>query len=282
MSENIQAKLQQNREAIDLLDSQIVTLLNQRVLQDGGCNEAQVLEKVTRFNPGPLTGESLKAIYWALMIAGLDSNAVQMDPTVVDALDQKIVQLLNERVYHAGEIGKIKHANGADFYDPTREVQVMDKIAALNCGPIHDSTIQTVYREVISGSIALEKKLLIAFLGPESTYTHQAAIRQFGVSLDYCAMGTIPDVFAKVESAEADYGVIPIENSTEGAVFHSMDRLVESDLGICAQIYLPIEHCLISHSPLDQIREVRSKDQALGQCREWLAANLPGYQQWMS
>ena len=276
MSEDIQTKLERNREAIDSLDSQIVVLLNQRVQQDGGYNEAQVLEKVARFNPGPLTDESLKAIYWALMIAGLDPNAKKMGASVVDELDHKIVNLLNERVTHAGEIGRIKHANGADYYDPTREVQVMAKISSLNTGPIHNSTIQSVYREVISGSVALEKKLLIAFLGPESTFTHQAAIRQFGVSLEYCAMGTIPDVFAEVESGEADYGVIPIENSTDGAVEHSMDRLVESDLSICAQIYLPIEHCLISQSPLEQVVEVRSKDKAIGQCRSWLAANLPG------
>ena len=162
-----------------------------------------------------------------------------------------------------------------DYYDPTREAQVMAKIAALNPGPISDATLQSVYREVISGSIALEKRLVIAFLGPEATYTHQAALRNFGVSLDYRAIKTIPDVFAEVESGAADYGVIPIENSTEGAVFHSMDRLVESDLHICSQVYLPIEHCLISKSPLSAIREVHSKDQALGQCREWLRAHLP-------
>jgi chorismate mutase/prephenate dehydratase len=95
------------------------------------------------------------------------------------------------------------------------------------------------------------------------------------VSLDYHSIKTIPDVFGEVESGAADYGVVPIENSTEGAVFHSMDMLVESDLHICSQVYMPIEHCLISQSPLEEINEVRSKDQALGQCREWLRANLP-------
>jgi chorismate mutase/prephenate dehydratase len=151
----------------------------------------------------------------------------------------------------------------------------MAKIAALNSGPISDRTLQSVYREVISGSIALEKRLVIGFLGPEATYTHQAAIRNFGVSLAYRAIKTIPDVFAEVAAGRADYGVIPIENSTEGAVFHSMDMLVESELQICAQVYLPIEHCLISRSPLAVIREVHSKDQALGQCRDWLQQRLP-------
>jgi chorismate mutase/prephenate dehydratase len=275
MSENISAKLQRNRDAIDAIDHQVVDLLNKRVVSDGGADEAAVLAKVTKFNPGPLSDATLQAIYWALMIAGLDPAARAIDPSIADALDLEIVKLLNQRVKHAGEIGKIKHANGADYYDPTREAQVMAKVCSLNPGPIKNPTIRSVYREVISGSIALEKKLVIAYLGPEATYTHQAAISNFGVSLDYRAIKTIPDVFGEVESGAADYGVVPIENSTEGAVFHSMDMLVESNLHICSQVYMPIEHCLISQSALKEIKEVRSKDQALGQCREWLRAKLP-------
>ena len=275
MPEDINTKLQRNRDAIDSIDRQVVQLLNERTRQDGGLNEEQVLDKIANFNQGPLSDATLQAIYRAMMLAGLAPDARQLECEVVDALDLKIVQLLNQRVQHAGEIGKIKHANGADYYDPTREAQVMAKVARLNPGPINNRTLQSVYREVISGSIALEKKLVIGYLGPEATYTHQAAIRNFGVSLDYRAIKTIPDVFAEVESGSADYGVVPIENSTEGAVFHSMDMLVESDLHICSQVYLPIEHCLISQSPLDQITEVRSKDQALGQCRDWLRTKLP-------
>ena len=275
MPEDINTKLQRNRDAIDSIDKQVVQLLNERTRQDGGLNEEQVLDKIANFNQGPLSDATLQAIYRAMMLAGLAPDARQLECEVVDALDLKIVQLLNQRVQHAGEIGKIKHANGADYYDPTREAQVMAKVARLNPGPINNRTLQSVYREVISGSIALEKKLVIGYLGPEATYTHQAAIRNFGVSLDYRAIKTIPDVFAEVKSGSADYGVVPIENSTEGAVFHSMDMLVESDLHICSQVYLPIEHCLISQSPLDQITEVRSKDQALGQCRDWLRTKLP-------
>jgi chorismate mutase/prephenate dehydratase len=275
MAEDINTKLRSNRDAIDRIDREVVELLNQRVKQDGGKTEAEVLEKVAFLNPGPLSDASLQAIYRSLMVAGMAMNARPVDPEEADASDKKIVELLSERVKHAGVIGKIKHANGADYYDPTREAIVMAKVTALNSGPIADATIRSVYREVISGSIALEKKLRIAYLGPEATYTHQAAIRNFGVSLEYRAIKTIPDIFAEVETGAADYGVIPIENSTEGVVFHSMDMLVESDLHICSQVYLPIEHCLIAHSPLNGIREVRSKDQALGQCREWLRANLP-------
>lgn len=279
MTEDINAKLARNRDAIDRIDRQVVKLLSERVQIDGGYNEAQVLHKVAAFNPGPLSDATLQAIYQAMMFAGLAPGAKSTDADYVDGVDRRIVELLNERVQHAGEIGRIKHANGADYYDPTREAQVMAKVTGLNAGPMANATLKAVYREVISGSIALEKKLVIAYLGPEATYTHQAAILNFGVSLDYRAMKTIPDVFAEVESGAADYGVIPIENSTEGAVFHSMDMLVESDLQICSQVYLPIVHCLISQSPLGEIKEVRSKDQALGQCREWLQANLHGVPQ---
>jgi chorismate mutase/prephenate dehydratase len=275
MDQDISAKLQENRDAIDAIDRQVVELLNKRVLHDGGYGEAAVLAKVARFNPGPLSDATLQAIYRALMLAGLDPNACATDAAVVDALDQEIVNNLNQRVKQAGEIGRIKHASGADYYDPTREAQVMEKVCALNPGPVRNDTLRSVYREVISGSIALEKKLVIAYLGPEATFTQQAAICNFGVSLDYRAMKTIPDVFAEVESGRADYGVVPIENSTEGAVFHSMDMFVDSSLHICSQVYLPIEHCLISQSPLGAIKEVHSKDQALGQCREWLRAHLP-------
>lgn len=272
---DISEKLQQSRDAIDAIDRHVVELLNKRVLRDGGYGETAVLTKVARMNPGPLSDATLQAIYRALMLAGLDPAAQTTDPAVVDALDQEIVNNLNQRVQHAGEIGRIKHASGADYYDPTREAQVMAKVCALNPGPVKNRTLRSVYREVISGSIALEKKLVIAYLGPEATFTQQAAICNFGVSLDYRAMKTIPDVFGEVEAGRADYGVVPIENSTEGAVFHSMDMFVESSLHICSQVYFPVEHCLISQSPLEQIKAVHSKDQALGQCREWLRQHVP-------
>jgi chorismate mutase/prephenate dehydratase len=193
----------------------------------------------------------------------------------IDKIDAGIVQSLNQRLTIAHEIGKIKQESGADFYDPAREAEVFEKLSNLNEGPLNQSALNAIYREVISASIALEKDLQVAFLGPEATYTHQAVLKNFGVSLKATPMKTISDVFSAVEAGDCDYGVVPIENSTEGAVFHSMDELVESDLKICAQVYLPIEHCLISQSPLSEIKEVHSKDQALGQCREWLRRNLP-------
>jgi chorismate mutase/prephenate dehydratase len=193
----------------------------------------------------------------------------------IDEIDKQIIKLLNERVLLAGEIGKIKIQQGADMYVPSREEQVFEKVCSYNQGTMPQNSLKAIYREIISASISLEKKLVIAYLGPEATYTHQAAIKNFGSSLSYKPLHTIQDVFADVECNASDYGVIPIENSSEGAVFHTLDMLVESDLKIVAQVYLPIEHCLISEGQLDSIKEVHSKDQALGQCREWLHRNLP-------
>ncbi len=140
---------------------------------------------------------------------------------------------------------------------------------------LNERAIRAIYREIMSAAISLEKTTVIAYLGPEATFTHQAALKKFGAMLDYLPLATIADVFGTVEKGDADYGVIPIENSTEGAVFHSLDMLVESELKIVAQIFLEIAHHLISQSPLAQITKVYSKDQALGQCRKWLHRHLP-------
>lgn len=193
----------------------------------------------------------------------------------IDAIDREIVTRLNERVRLASDVARVKHEAGLPIYHPEREEQVLAKLEEINTGPLTGPAIRRIYREIISAMIALEKKLQIAYLGPEATYTEQAARKTFGSSLDYLPMGTIADVFAAVEKGEADYGVIPIENSTGGAVIHSLDMLVETDLKIINQVYLPIDHCLISNSPLEEIREVHSKDQALLQCRQWLARHLP-------
>ncbi len=201
-----------------------------------------------------------------------DLDAIRAD---IDRIDREVVRLLNERLVLAGEVGKWKRERGAEVYVPRREEEVFQRLAASNRGPLTDAALRAIYREVMSASIALEKETVIAYLGPEATYTHQAAMRKFGASLSYRAMLTIGDVFTEVEKGAADYGVIPIENSTEGAVFHSLDMLVESDLRIVAQIYLDIKHSLLSRHRLEEIETVWSKDQALGQCRRWLQTHLP-------
>jgi len=193
----------------------------------------------------------------------------------IDQIDEQILDLLAHRIACAKEIGKCKIENGEDIYVPSREVQIFENLVKKNLGRLSEDSLKAIYREIISASISAEKRLSVAYLGPEATYTHQAAVKNFGSSVKYIPMHSIPDIFPAVELGEVDYGVIPIENSTEGAVFHSMDMLAESNLHIVGQVYLPIEHCLISNGTLAEIRKVLSKDQAIGQCRNWLRRHLP-------
>ncbi len=194
----------------------------------------------------------------------------------IDAIDREIIERLNARVKLGGEIGKIKEQAGHEVYAPNREMEVFQKLLELNDGPLSENGLRAIYREVISATLSMEKRITVGYLGPEATFTHQAAVKNFGTSVSCVPMGTISDVFSSVERGEVDYGVIPIENSTEGAVSHSLDMLAETDLKIIAQIYLEISLCLISRSALPQIKSVHSKDNALGQCRNWLDRMLPG------
>ena len=161
---------------------------------------------------------------------------------------------------------------------PEREDAVIRKVCGQNKGPIKNEALSAIYREIMSAAIALEKPLLVAYLGPEASNTHAAAMKKFGASVDYHAMATIGDIFTAVEKGEADNAVIPIENSTEGSVREALDSFVESDLKIVGQIYMEISHALVSRSPLDKIEQVYSKDQALAQCRHWLQRHLPNAQ----
>ncbi|MEO6005530.1 MAG: prephenate dehydratase [Opitutus sp.] len=193
----------------------------------------------------------------------------------IDGLDAQLVQVLNERLTLAAEIGKLKRSQGGQIYVAEREDAVLRKVTAQNQGPIKHEALKAIYREIMSAAIALEKPLVIAYLGPEASNTHAAALKKFGASVDYHAMATVSDIFTAVEKGETDYAVIPIENSTEGSVREALDSFVESDLKIVAQIYLEISHALISNSRLEEIERVYSKDQALAQCRHWLQRHLP-------
>jgi chorismate mutase/prephenate dehydratase len=192
----------------------------------------------------------------------------------IDALDRQLVELLNQRLALAAEIGKLKRSQGGQIYVAEREDAVLRKVTAQNQGPIKNEALGAIFREIMSAAIALEKPLLIAYLGPEASNTHAAALKKFGASVDYHAMATVSDIFTAVEKGETDYAVIPIENSTEGSVREALDSFVESDLKVVAQIYLEISHALISNSPLEEIERVYSKDQALAQCRHWLQRHL--------
>lgn len=194
----------------------------------------------------------------------------------IDHLDEQIVALLNERTRHVLEIGAIKLKAGEEIYAPHRELAVLQRICKLNSGPMSDDSLRAIYREVMSSALALEKSLTIAYLGPEATFTHQAAIRRFGSSLHYSAQKTIADVFAEVSLNRADYGVVPVENSTEGIVTHTLDMFVDSSLKMVAQIVLPVQHCLLSNHKRSQIKRLFAHPQSLGQCRSWVQNNLPG------
>ncbi|MBO6102725.1 MAG: prephenate dehydratase [Opitutales bacterium] len=196
----------------------------------------------------------------------------------IDSIDSEILKLLSRRITCAKEIGKIKLEAGEDIYAPGRETKVFEHLLKKNGGQIDEASLKAIYREIISASISAEKKLQVAYLGPAATFTEQAAIKNFGSSVNYRAMPSIPDIFSSVELAECDYGVVPIENSTDGAVLHTMDMLAESNLTIVGQIYLPIEQCLISRGSLSTIRKICSKDKAIGQCRNWIRRNLPNAQ----
>jgi chorismate mutase/prephenate dehydratase len=193
----------------------------------------------------------------------------------IDRLDQQIVRLINERTKHVLAIGEIKTKAGEEIYVPARERIVLNRIARMNRGPITDEQLRAIYREVMSSALALEKTLTIAYLGPQATFTHQAAIRRFGASLTYAAQKTIGDVFTEVSKHRADYGVVPVENTTEGVVTHTLDMFVESDLKIVAQIVLRIQQCLMSNSPRKQIKKLYAHPQSLAQCRAWVQNHLP-------
>src|SRR4051812_28286047 len=194
----------------------------------------------------------------------------------IDSLDEQIVRLLNDRTRHVLEIGSLKLKHGEEIYAPHRELAVLQRVAKLNKGPITEESLRAIYREVMSSALSIEKSMTIAFFGPEATFTHQAAIRRFGASLRYAAQKTISDVFAEVSRNRADYGVVPVENSTEGVVTHTLDMFVDSDLKIVAQIVMPVQHCLLSNCQRSQIKKLFTHPQSLAQCRSWVQNNLPG------
>ena len=193
----------------------------------------------------------------------------------IDKLDAQIVKLLNERTRHVLQIGEIKLKAGEAIYVPHRERVILRRICKLNEGPITSESLRAIYREIMSSALSLEKSMTIAYLGPEATFTHQAAVQKFGASLNYAPQKTIADIFTEVSKNRADYGVVPVENSTEGVVTHTLDMFVESNLQIVAQIILPIQYCLAGEAPLEKIERIYAHPQALGQCRQWLQRTLP-------
>jgi chorismate mutase/prephenate dehydratase len=190
----------------------------------------------------------------------------------IDAMDEKIVQLLNERARVVVDIGKLKQQSKEPIYAPDREKIVLSKIRQLNHGPLPNRCLDAVYRELMSGSFVLEKPLRIAFLGPPGTFSHAAAVRKFGSSVDYVPLADIPAVFEEIVRGHADYGLVPVENSIGGGIVDTLDAFLSSSAKICAEVQITIHHNLLAKEPWEQIKRIYSKPEVFTQCRQWLSA----------
>ena len=193
----------------------------------------------------------------------------------IDALDAEIVRLVNERARCAREIGELKRAQGAPVFVPARERAVYERVLALNAGPLPAEAFRAIYREIMSASLALERCPRVAYLGPPGTFSHKAARCKFGSSVEYHPATSFRDVFLEVSRGHADYGVVPVENSTEGGVTQAIDCFFETRLKMCSEIYVPVHHHLLARGAREAIRTIYSHPQVFGQCRQWLGANFP-------
>ncbi|MDQ3316328.1 MAG: prephenate dehydratase [Actinomycetota bacterium] len=195
----------------------------------------------------------------------------------IDAVDAEIVRLLDRRASLARGIGKFKQQRGMAVYAPARERMVLDRVTALGDGEFPKRGLEAVFREIISTSVSLETRLKVAYLGPEATFTHEAALRSFGTSIELWPQTTVAEVFARVERGEAEHGVVPVENSMEGAVTHTLDELMNSPLKVCGEVYLPVSQNLISaETSPEKVDLVLSHPMALAQAASWLRRELPG------
>ncbi len=196
----------------------------------------------------------------------------------IDAVDADLVKLLNRRVRLATRVGEIKHESGEEaVYRPEREAQILRKVCGISEGPMQDDTLLLLFREIISACRGAESRTRVAVLGPEGTYTQAAAYKHFGRQVETVCAVSIEEVFRMVEAGDVDYGVAPVENSTEGGISNTLDALLNTPVTICGEVILPIRHCLLgSGASVPDIREVLAHPQALGQCRRWLSAHLTG------
>jgi chorismate mutase/prephenate dehydratase len=192
----------------------------------------------------------------------------------IDNLDKKIIEFLNQRAKLSLEINRIKLERKRQIYSPDREIQILRRISKINKGPLKNRSLEAIYREIFSSNLSLIKSLKIAYLGPEATFTHLAALKKFGSQVEYLACNTISDVFLEVDKEKADYGVVPIENTIEGAVSHTLDMFIDSDLKICSEIILSVSLNLLANCSKRKIKRIYSAPQVFGQCRNWLANNL--------
>ena len=195
----------------------------------------------------------------------------------IDRADDEILALLNRRAGLVGEVAELKAALEVPFYVPSRERQIAERLAAENPGPFPTEAIRNVFQEIFSACLTLERRVRVAYLGPEGTFSHMAVKQQFGLSARATPIGTIPAVFEEVARGNADFGVVPVENTTEGGIIHTFDTFLDSDLKISAEIALEVHMCLLARAGLElsEIERVYSIPVAAGQCKRWLAAHLP-------
>lgn len=196
----------------------------------------------------------------------------------IDEIDQQVLRLINQRANCALEVAKTKMAEGEQgtFYRPDRESLVLRRIKELNQGPLADDTAVRFFREIMSACLAMEKPLEVSFLGPEGTFTQQAAYKHFGHAVKTVPAVTISEIFTNVENGHCQFGVVPAENSTEGVITHTLDCFINSSLQICGEVEIKVHQNLMGHAEgLGDIKEVFSHQQSLAQCREWLDINLP-------
>lgn len=196
----------------------------------------------------------------------------------IDRIDDEILRLLNERSKSVVEIGKLKKEQDAEanLHTPGREAAIFDRLMKQNTGPFPTDAIRPVYREIMSASLSLEGPQKVAYLGPRATFTHMACMQKFGSSAQYVPVHSIKEVFSEVERGRANFGVVPIENTTEGVVNHTLDMFVDSNLLIYGEILQEVSHHLLSQSGMmDEVKKIYSHPHAIAQCRNWLETNLP-------
>ena len=195
----------------------------------------------------------------------------------IDAVDRRLIDAINERAALVVEVGNLKRGSGIPIYAPHREAAVLDKVQRLNKGPISNITIEAVYRELMSGSFALEQPIRIGYLGPVGTYSHLAATRHFGSSVSFEDLRAIEGVFEEVARRHVDYGLVPIENSTGGGITETLDAFLtyHGEVNIYGEAQLAVHFCLLANCKPHQIKRIYSKSEAFLQCRNWLITQFP-------
>jgi chorismate mutase/prephenate dehydratase len=192
----------------------------------------------------------------------------------IDQIDRRIVEALNERAESVVEIGRIKQVDEAPIYAPDREKRVLEQIRGFNRGPMPDAALGAVWREIMSASFSLERRLSVAILGPAGSFSHLTARRKFGASTDYLPLPSIAAVFNDVAGGRADMGLVPIENSIEGGINETRDSFLDTRVRICAEVQINIHHNLLSNSAVKDVRRIYSKANGFNQCRAWLGAHM--------